>query len=164
MGIEREEVKLMVGATELRIEAELARMKSSMDVALARMDTRIDAIQRQIVDLKAEFREIRSDIKNLRRTVIVTGMSATVAVLFGWAAIHAATWEQLRAGIEAGTSLSGEHEAMRDIQDIRRETRTSAVRSIMRRDIQVISEYVKRLPAPQEPLAKPNPRTAPPNK
>lgn len=161
MGIEREEVKLMIDATELRIEAELARMKSSMDVALARMDARIDAIHEELRafrgDMRGELREIRADMKSLRRTVIVTGISAAVAILFGLSAIHSAMWENLRGGLEAGTSLSAEHEAMRrDIRDMRGDIED------MRGDIKEISEYIKRLPPPQEPATPDTPSV--PNK
>lgn len=151
MGVEREGVKLMIDATELRFDAQFARMQASLDVAVARMDARVDALQEELrafrAEMREEVREIRAEMKSLRRTVIVTGISATVAILFGLSAIHAAMLDSLRGGIEAGTSLASEHEAMRrDIREIRAD----------------IQEIIKRLPPPAEP-AKPN--TAPlPNK
>ena len=106
MGIGREEVKLMVETAEMRIAA-----------SIARMEERDNAYKEDVARIRAEmseFRaEVRADIKSLRRTIVVTGISAVLAIFFGVNAMNSALFSQFKDGVDAASSTAAEHEAIR---------------------------------------------------
>ncbi|HEU4850769.1 MAG TPA: hypothetical protein VFT37_01290 [Telluria sp.] len=106
MGIERDEVKLMVETAEMRIAA-----------SIARMEERDHAYKEDVARIRAEmseFRaEVRADIKSLRRTIVVTGISAVLAIFFGVNAMNSALFSHFKDGVDAGASTAAEHEAIR---------------------------------------------------
>ena len=118
--IRREEVALMIESAESRIAASVARMEEryyALAAMMAERDRRTEA----------DMAEYRADVKNLRRTIIVTGISATLAILFGIGAIASGLLAHFQGGVETGTRLAAEHEAMRqdlrEIKDLLREQR-----------------------------------------
>jgi hypothetical protein len=106
MGIEREEVKLMVETAEMRIAA-----------SIARMEERDHGFKEDVARIRAEmseFRaEVRADIKSLRRTIVVIGISAVLAIFFGVNAMNSALFSHFKDGVDAGASTAAEHEALR---------------------------------------------------
>lgn len=121
MSIEREEVKQIVETAEMRIGASVARMEAGMDAFKELMQERDRSYRDEMTRLRAEmteFRvEVRSDIKSLRRTIVVTGISAVLAIFFGISAVNSALLTHFQGGLEAGSRIAAEHEAMR--QDLR---------------------------------------------
>ena len=124
MHIRREEVALMIESAESRIAASVARMEER-HAALAALMAERD--RREEVNMA----EYRADVKSLRRTVVVTGISATLAILFGVGAISSALLVHFQGGVEAGTRLAAEHEAtrqdLREIKELLRQQRRAPV-------------------------------------
>ena len=120
MDIRREEVALMIESAESRIAASVIRMEEryhALSALMAERDRRAEA----------NMAEYRADVKSLRRTIVVTGISATLVILFGVGAIASGLLTRFQGGVEAGTRLAGEHQAMREdlreIKDLLREQR-----------------------------------------
>lgn len=102
----------MVETAEMRIAASIARMEErdrayKEDVARIRTEM-------------CEFRaEVRADIKGLRRTTVMTGISAVLAIFFGVSAINSALLSHFKDGVDAGTGTAAEHEAIRqEVRDL----------------------------------------------
>ena len=111
MPIEREEVKLMIETAEMRIAA-----------SIARMEERDIAYKEDLARIRADMSEIRTDIKGLRRTMIVTGISAVLAIFFGVSAMNSALLTHFMEGVDSGQRGAAEHEAIRlELRELRQE-------------------------------------------
>lgn len=113
MPIERDEVKLMIETAEMRIAASIARMEER-DLAYKEDMSRLRS---EMTGFRAE---IRSDIKSLRRTTVMTGFSAVLAIFFGVSAVNSALLTHFMEGVDAGRRGAYDHEEIR--REIRQHT------------------------------------------
>ena len=70
------------------------------------MDERLKHSDERMDRLEESMKETRSDIANLRTTVIVTAISVGLAVVFGIAAFNATVLSNMLAAFESGRSVS----------------------------------------------------------
>ena len=76
-----------------RIDALEERLDQKIDALGARLDQRIDALEDRITVIEHTLSEIKTDLRslgNLKRTIVVTGMSMAVSIILGLGAIGVA--------------------------------------------------------------------------
>jgi hypothetical protein len=92
----REEVDAKIAASEARNDGKLDALRASVDALIARMD-------RFELRIGEEIRELKQEMASLKKTVIITCISATLATIFGVAAFNAALLSNMRASYDSGT-------------------------------------------------------------
>ncbi len=76
-----------------RIDALEERLDQKIDALGARLDQRIDAIEDRITVIEHTLSEIKTDLRslgNMKRTIVVTGVSMAVSIILGLGAIGVA--------------------------------------------------------------------------
>ena len=76
-----------------RIDALEERLDQKIDALGARLDQRIDALEDRITVIEHTLSEIKTDLRslgNLKRTIVVTGVSTAVSIILGLGAIGVA--------------------------------------------------------------------------
>ena len=76
-----------------RIDALEERLDQKIDALGARLDQRIDALEDRITVIEHTLSEIKTDLRslgNLKRTIVVTGVSMAVSIILGLGAIGVA--------------------------------------------------------------------------
>ena len=68
------------------LDAAVTRLDQRIDALEQRLDQRIEAIELTLRDIKGELRELG----NLKRTIVVTGMSMAVSIILGLGALGVA--------------------------------------------------------------------------
>lgn len=92
----REEVDAKIATSEARNNAQLEALRASVDALIARMD-------RFELRIGEEIRELKQEMASLKKTVIITCISAALATVFGVAAFNAALLSNMRASYDSGT-------------------------------------------------------------
>lgn len=121
--LNREEVEARIETAEMHMAATIARMEERHEAFVRRLDERDVEWRRVFTRLETDMRDFRDDVhreeRTTRRTTVVTGISAVLAIFFGVAAVNAALLTHFQGGIEAGTRMAAEHEAIRkDLRDL----------------------------------------------
>jgi hypothetical protein len=80
----REEVDAKIGASDARTDSKFATV-------IARFDA-----------LTAEVREMKAEMRNIKMTVILTGMSTALAVVFGVAGFNASLLNNMLGSFDSG--------------------------------------------------------------
>ena len=76
-----------------RIDALEERLDQKIDALGARLDQRIDALEDRITVIEHTLSEIKTDLRslgNMKRTIVVTGVSMAVSIILGLGAIGVA--------------------------------------------------------------------------
>ena len=76
-----------------RIDALEERLDQKIDALGARLDQRIDALEDRITVIEHTLSEIKTDLRslgNMKRTIVVTGISMAVSIILGLGAIGVA--------------------------------------------------------------------------
>lgn len=102
----REEMDAKLETMEARLDGRVASIDASIRGFMERMDERFKHSDERMDRLEASMMETRSDIANLRTTVIVTAISGGLAVVFGIAAFNATVLSNMLAAFESGRSVS----------------------------------------------------------
>lgn len=105
----REEVDAKIVANEARSDAQVAAILAKIDGIIARMD----AFERE---MRETTRDIVAEMKNLKKTLVITIISAGLAVVFGVAGFNATLLNNMSAMYDSGSSSGAwrskmEHEA-----------------------------------------------------
>lgn len=87
----REEVDAKIAASEARTDTKFAALIGKIDVLIARMD-----------QFELELRQLRTDMADLKKTVLITGISSVLAVIFGVAGFNATLLNNMTASYESG--------------------------------------------------------------
>ena len=75
------------------LDAAVTRLDQKIDALGARLDQRIDSLEVRIEAIALTLRDIRGELRelgNLKRTIVVTGMSMAVSIILGLGAIGVA--------------------------------------------------------------------------
>jgi len=75
------------------LDAAVTRLEHKIDALGARLDQRIDGLEVRIGAIERTLGEIKNDLRrlgNLKRTIVVTGMSMAVSIILGLGAIGVA--------------------------------------------------------------------------
>ncbi len=84
--VRRADLDAAVTRLDQKIDALGARLDQRIDALEQRLDQRIEAIELTLRDIKGELRELG----NLKRTIVVTGVSMAVSIILGLGAIGVA--------------------------------------------------------------------------
>lgn len=107
---DRDYVDARLEAVESRTDGRVARIESALAASAALMEERsrhLDARMERIETALSEIRtETRSAIEGLKTTVIVTAISAVLAIVLGVAAFNATVLSNMVAAVEAGKNTS----------------------------------------------------------
>lgn len=96
----REEVDAKIATSDARCEALMASFRDT----LAAFNERMDRFEARIHQDMREFKhDVGIMIADLKKTVIITCISATLATVFGVAAFNAALLSNMRASFDSGT-------------------------------------------------------------
>lgn len=106
----REEVDAKIAASEARNNAQLEAFRASVDALIARMDRFEERIHQDMREFK---HDVGIMIADLKKTVIITCVSATLATVFGVAAFNAVLLSNMRTSFDSGTEAG---EWRRDMQ------------------------------------------------
>ena len=75
------------------LDAAVTRLDQKIDALGARLDQRIDSLEVRIEAIELTLRDIRGELRelgNLKRTIVVTGISMAVSIILGLGAIGVA--------------------------------------------------------------------------
>ena len=75
-----------IDALEERLDQKIDALGARLDQRIDALEVRIDAIERTLGEIKTELRELG----NLKRTIVVTGVSMAVSIILGLGAIGVA--------------------------------------------------------------------------
>jgi len=84
--VRRADLDAAVTRLDQKIDALGARLDQRIDALEQRLDQRIEAIELTLRDIKGELREL----SNLKRTIVVTGVSMAVSIILGLGALGVA--------------------------------------------------------------------------
>jgi len=84
--VRRADLDAAVTRLDQKIDALGARLDQRIDALEQRLDQRIEAIELTLRDIKGELRQLG----NLKRTIVVTGVSMAVSIILGLGAIGVA--------------------------------------------------------------------------
>ena len=84
--VRRADLDAAVTRLDQKIDALGARLDQRIDALEQRLDQRIEAIELTLRDIKGELRQLG----NLKRTIVVTGISMAVSIILGLGAIGVA--------------------------------------------------------------------------
>lgn len=106
----REEVDAKIATSDARCEALMASFRDT----LAGFNARMDRFEERIHQDMREFKhDVGIMIADLKKTVIITCVSATLATVFGVAAFNAVLLSNMRTSFDSGTEAG---EWRRDMQ------------------------------------------------
>ncbi len=95
------------------IDAKLQTVEARLDGRVLSIRVSVDAILRRIDDLSERMARLEARVDQLRTTVVVTAISATVATVLGVAAFNAALSSNMLAAMKAGSDMTVERAEMR---------------------------------------------------
>ncbi|MFM8265076.1 MAG: hypothetical protein ACKOAI_03285 [Acidimicrobiia bacterium] len=84
--VRRADLDAAVTRLDQKIDALGARLDQRIDALEQRLDQHIEAIELTLRDIKGELREL----SNLKRTIVVTGVSMAVSIILGLGALGVA--------------------------------------------------------------------------
>ena len=88
-----QKIDVLGARLDQRIDALEERLDQKIDVLGARLDQRIDALEDRITVIEHTLSEIKTDLRslgNMKRTIVVTGVSMAVSIILGLGAIGVA--------------------------------------------------------------------------
>lgn len=94
----REEVDAKILANEARSDAQVAAILGKIDALIARMD----AFEHE---MRETTRGIIAQMNSLKKTVIITGITSVLAIVFGVANFNAALLNNMTATFESGKEM-----------------------------------------------------------
>lgn len=102
----RDEMDAKLETIEARLDGRVASIEATIRGFMERMDERFKHSDERMDRLEQSMMETRTDIANLRTTVIVTAISVGLATVFGIAAFNATVLSNMLAAFESGRSIS----------------------------------------------------------
>jgi hypothetical protein len=123
--VSREEVDAKIAALDARIEGYIASIRATIDGLVMRMDERDKRaderdkrIDERIARIERSFEKTEAAISDLKKTTIVTGISAVIAIVLGVGAINAALLFNMIAAFQAGGNMAAtQAEVRRQVEE-----------------------------------------------
>jgi septal ring factor EnvC (AmiA/AmiB activator) len=131
------------------IDAKLQTVEARLDGRVAAIQATVEAIIRRLDELSARVDNMSKRIDNLRVTIIVTGISSSIAIIAGVGAITSAMSANMLAAFKQGGDLSAERAEIR-----RQAEQTDA---LLQRQTERTEALLRRLDA-RVPAASPKPQ------
>ena len=94
--VRRADLDAAVTRLDQKIDALGAQLDQKIDALGARLDQRIDSLEVRIEAIELALRDIKVELRelgNLKRTIVVTGISMAVSIILGLGAIGGAVWQ-----------------------------------------------------------------------
>ena len=91
--VRRADLDAAVTRLDQKIDALGARLDQKIDALGARLDQRIDSLEVRIEAIELALRDIKGELRelgNLKRTIVVTGVSMAVSIILGLGALGVA--------------------------------------------------------------------------
>jgi hypothetical protein len=95
------------------IDAKLQTVEARLDGRVLAIQVAVDAILRRIAGLSERMARLETRVDQLRTTVVVTAISASVATVLGVAAFNAALSSNMLAAMKAGGDMTVERAEVR---------------------------------------------------
>jgi septal ring factor EnvC (AmiA/AmiB activator) len=108
--------------TREEVDAKILANEARSDAQVAAILAKIDGIIATIEDLKQQIRTLHVAFVDLKKTVILTGISSVLAIMFGMAGFNAALLSNMTGAFESGKDTGQWQSDMRKQSD---ETRQS---------------------------------------
>ncbi|NGZ84865.1 hypothetical protein [Duganella aceris] len=96
----REEIDAKLEATEARRDAQIASINGKIDILINRLDSHSQRMDR----LERTIEATTGMLSSLRTTVILTGISSSLAIIFGVASFNAALLSNMTSMYDSGKS------------------------------------------------------------
>lgn len=100
-----EEVDAKIAVVEARLEGHVAAIRASIDGLLMRMDERDKRTDERFSRIEQLYEKTQAAIGDLKKTTIVTGVSAVIAIVLGVGAINATVFSNMIAAFQAGSNM-----------------------------------------------------------
>lgn len=117
----RVEVTALLGASEARMDARVAEIRGDIKGLITRMDERDKRNDELHSGHRQEFTDLRDDMRSVKNTVIITGISTALTIVLGVAAFNATVLSNMVASFESGkgtaTAITQATEQMKQTQD-----------------------------------------------
>lgn len=107
----REEIDAKLETIEVRMDARVAAIQSSIDGFAGVMNERFKSIDERMGRFEGVMKDTQASIGNLKTTMVVTAISAVLAIVLGVAAFNATVLSNMVASFESGkntTAAQGE--------------------------------------------------------
>ena len=111
--VTRDEVNAKLEAVEARMDARVASIESKLDGNLARMAAHDElwaskflAVEKMQEEAKTAQKDTQSQLGSLKTTIIVTAVSAVLAIVLGVAAFNATVLSNMVASFESGKNTA----------------------------------------------------------
>ncbi len=118
--VSREEVDAKIAVVDAKTEGHVAAIRASIDGLVARMDERdkrYDERDKRLDErmgrIERLYEQTQAAIGDLKKTTIVTGISAVIAIVLGVGAINAALLSNMIAAFQAGSSIGATQAELR---------------------------------------------------
>ena len=127
---DRDVVDAKLEAVESRMDGRVASIESALAAFSALMDERSLHLDARMARMEVTISEIRSAMAGLKTTIIVTAISAVLAIVLGVAAFNATVLSSMVAAFEAGKNTSAAQ------AEVKRQTEeTAALLNRMREEL-----------------------------
>lgn len=107
---DRDFIDAKLEAIESRMDGRVASIESALAASSALMDERSRHFDARMARMEVTISEIRSEIRSLvaglKTTIIVTAVSAVLAIVLGVAAFNATVLSNMVASFESGKNIS----------------------------------------------------------
>lgn len=110
--VNREEVDAKIAVVEARLEGHVAAIRASIDGLVMRMDERDKRsseqdkrVDERMARIEQLYEKTQAAIGDLKKTTIVTGVSAVIAIVLGVGAINATVFSNMIAAFQAGSNM-----------------------------------------------------------
>lgn len=103
---DRDFIDAKLEAVENRMDGRVASIESALAASSALMDERSRHFDARMARIEVTISEIRSAMTGLKTTIIVTAISAVLAIVFGVAAFNATVLSNMVASFESGKNTS----------------------------------------------------------
>lgn len=102
----REEIDAKLDAREARMDGRVASIEAKIDGFMGRLDERFARMDDRMTHIEASASQTQSAIGNLKTTIIITAISAALAIVLGVAAFNATVLSNMVASFESGKATS----------------------------------------------------------
>ncbi|RJG27747.1 hypothetical protein, partial [Massilia cavernae] len=102
----REEFDAKLETIEARMDGRVAAIQASIEGFMGRMEERATRTDERFARIEAASHETQTSIRNLRVTIIVTALSAAIAIVLSVAAFNATVLSNMVSSFESGKNTA----------------------------------------------------------
>lgn len=104
--ITRQELDAKLENIELRMDARVASIESKIDSFIAVQKEQMKLTEHRLKKFEDDHDEYRKDFKNLKLTIVVTAISAVLAIVIGVASFNATLTSNMLSAFQAGKEVT----------------------------------------------------------